>query len=435
MARRLDDQELESRSIEVIVDGIGARGDGLARRDGTTFYIAAAATGDRLRIRPGAKRGDGIEAEIVERLTDGPDRVPPPCRYFGECGGCQLQHVEISAYLAWKRELIVSAFRHQGLEPKVAAPLAFPQASRRRAKLVGEIEGARTLFGFNARRSRRVVDIDDCLVLAPALARRLPALRAALPGLMREGMRIEFQMLALGDAVELVLIGGGKLDGPSEALLKALARDAALARIAWRGQATGPLRLVAEPRVFAADFAGVAVEIPPGAFLQASVEAETAMRDLIRAAIGRAKRVADLYSGCGSFAAPLAKSASVHAVEQDEAACRALDGAARARPDLRLSVERRDLERRPLLPIELAAYDAVIFDPPRGGAAPQAKQLARSEVPLVVAVSCSPATLARDARLLVDGGYRLDGVQPIDQFHWTAHVEAVAVFRRGRQGV
>lgn len=432
MARPVDEQALE---VEVVIDGIGARGDGLATAAGHRLYVPLAAPGDRLRVRTGIRRGDGLEAEIIERLADGPARATPPCRHFGTCGGCQVQHLAPAAYLGWKRQLVVDAFGHQGLTPEVAMPLAMAPGTRRRAKLVAEMREGRIVLGFNARRSRRVVDIDACPLLVPALARRLAAVRSALVALLADGRRIELQFLALGDAVELLLVGGGSLDRRRKALLERLAVEADLARLAWRAAAEAPIAIISERAVFAADFAGVRVELPPGAFLQACLDAETAMRDQVVAALGRTKRIVDLYAGCGSFAAPLAKGRSVQAVERDEAASRALDAASRARADLRLTVERRDLEARPLLPIELAEIDAVVIDPPRGGAAPQAKQLARSEVPLIVAVSCNPATLARDARLLVDGGYRLEQVQPIDQFLWSAHVEAVAVFRRPRRGI
>lgn len=432
MARRLDGEAL---NVEVEIAAIGARGDGVARLGGRPIYVPLAAPGDRLRIRLGAPRGDGVEAEIVERLADGPARVPAPCPYFGDCGGCQVQHLEAEAYRAWKRGLVVEAFAHHGLTPEIATLVEFVPAARRRAKLVAERREGLLLLGFNARRSRRVVDIAGCLVLTPALARRLPALRAALPDLLGEGARLELQLLAVGEAVELVLGGGGRLDGPRRDILRGLAASADLVRIAWRATAESDAAIVFERAAFVANFDGVAVELPSGAFLQASEAAEQAMRALVAKATRRAKSVADLFAGCGSLGAPLARRAAVFAAESDAAACRALEAAARARPDIRLLVERRDLDRRPLLPAELAVFDAVIFDPPRGGAAPQAKQLARAAVPTVVAVSCNPATLARDARLLVDGGYVLKSVQPIDQFRWSAHVEAVAVFHRPRRGV
>ena len=423
----------ELRDIDI--ERIGARGDGIARLDDRPVFVPYAAPGDRLRVRLGRARGEGVEAEIIERLADGPERARPLCRHFGDCGGCQLQHVADDAYRRWKRALIVEALGHHAVAAEVEPLLALAPATRRRAKFVAEMRDGRVVLGFNARRSRRAVDAEGCLVLAPALARILPPLRALLPALLVEGRRLELQVLAAATGLDLLAIGGGALGAARREVLRRFAADTDVARIAWRGVEGAETEIVAESRAVVADFDGVVVELPPGAFLQASLEGEAAMRAFVVEACGRAKRIADLFAGCGSFAAPLARRARVHAVEADPVAAAALEAAARASGALRLSVERRDLERRPLLPGELEAFDAVIFDPPRGGAGAQAKQLARVRVPTVVALSCNPATFARDARLLLDGGYRLERVRPIDQFVWSAHVELAAVFRAPRKGV
>jgi len=422
-------------TVDIAIERIGARGDGVADVGGRRVFVPLGVPGDRLRVRLGRPRGEGVEAEIVERLADGSDRAAPPCRHFGDCGGCQLQHLSGEAYRRWKRAVVVEALAQRGVAAEVEPLLALSAATRRRAKFVAERRGGPIQFGFNARRSRRAVDVGTCLVLAPTLARLLPTIRAALPAIVAEGQRIELQVTALPRGADLLAIGGGALGAARRDALKALAATADMARIAWRASEGAETEIVVERRAVVADFDGVGVELPPGAFLQASAEGEAAMRAFVLEACGRAARVADLFAGCGSFAAPLARKARVKAVEGDPAACAALEDAARERADLRLKVERRDLERRPLLPSELEAFDAVIFDPPRGGAGAQAKQLARLGVPTVVALSCNPATFARDARMLLDGGYRLERVRPIDQFVFSAHVEVAAVFRAGRPGV
>ncbi|HZH29091.1 MAG TPA: class I SAM-dependent RNA methyltransferase [Azospirillaceae bacterium] len=416
--------------VEVEVSAIGARGDGLAEHAGRRLYLPLTAPGDRVRARVGAARGDGFEAEVVETLAPAPGRAAPACAHFGACGGCALQHIEDAAYGAWKRDRVVEALARAGLDGvPVDRAVRTPAGDRRRAMLAARKAGGRVLLGFNERRSHRIVDVAACPVLLPALADCLAPLRRLLGTLLDDGQALDVAATLLDDGLDLVLTGPLDLDLAARERLAAFAEDADLARLSWRPRAGAPAEPLVHRREGVVRFAGVSVVLPPGGFLQASRSGEAALQRLVLAGVGGAGRVADLFAGCGTFAIPLALgTATVHAVEGDMAASAALTGASTRLP--RLSVERRDLDRDPIPAKALGRFDAVVFDPPRAGAAAQATEMAGSGVPVVVGVSCNPATFARDARTLVDGGYVLERVTPVDQFLWSPHVELVGVFRR-----
>jgi 23S rRNA (uracil1939-C5)-methyltransferase len=285
-------------------------------------------------------------------------------------------------------------------------------------------------LGFHARASHRVTDAAGCLVLTPALSALLPPLRDALLAMLADGERIEVTAAATDDGVDLLMEGKRPLSLDSREALAELAIGADLARITWRADRSFP-DPVAIRRPARIAFAGVAVDLPPGAFLQPTVPGEAALVAAVTQALAGSRRLADLYAGCGAFTFPLARRARVHAVEGDTEAIGALASAARrATPGQAITTEHRDLASDPLTEEELARFDGVVFDPPRAGAKAQAERLAGSTVSKVVAVSCDPATFARDARILVDGGYRLLEATPVDQFIWSPHVEVVALFAR-----
>ena len=424
------------RQAEVTVERLGGRGDGVAQLDGQPVFVPLTLPGERLSVRLTGERAGGIRAEMVELLEAAPERVAAPCRHFGPCGGCALQHLEAGRYGAWKQALVGEALAQRGLPDNVVAPLvSIPPGSRRRASMAALRRGSAVLLGFRERASHRLVDVTDCLLLTPALMALLPALRAVLAAVMAEGERLDLTVSETGSGPDLLLAGRRPPDLAARQALAAFAERADLARISWSDPGEGPdlppepIALRRPPRV---DFAGVPVEPPPGGFLQPSAEGEAVLRRLVLAALPEPTGdLLELYAGCGSFTFGLAARARVHAVEGDEAALAALWAAAR-RADLagRIGVEARDLARRPFTPEELAPYGCVVFDPPRAGAREQAAALARSRVPALVAVSCNPRTFARDARILTDGGYTLETVTPVDQFPWSAHLELVAQLRR-----
>ena len=421
----------EPRIAELTVAEVGARGDGIAVFDGAKVFVPLTVPGDRVRVavkEPANAKGDGLRADLLEILEPGPGRVTPPCSHFGACGGCTLQHMEDAAYAAWKAGLVQGALARVGLGDAPLEPLSrTPPGARRRARFAALKRGRRVWFGFNERLSHRLADLTECPVLLPRLFALVEPLRGLLLSVLPDGGGCDVVATDLDGGIDLVLVGPRSLDRAARERLVAFGEGEGVARISWQADDRGTPEPIAHRRPVAVRFAGLPVTPPPGAFLQASAEGEAALVAAVLANIGEPKRVADLFAGLGTFAVPLAQRAAVHAVEGDAPALAALNKAAGA---LRLTTERRDLFENPLTAKELARFDAVVFDPPRAGAAAQAQALAGSKVPRVVAVSCNPATFARDARTLVDGGYVLSRVYPVDQFLWSAHVEVVGVFSR-----
>jgi 23S rRNA (uracil1939-C5)-methyltransferase len=422
----------ESVEATLTVESIGVRGDGIAHLEGETIYIPFAAPGDRVRVRLGARRGEGRVGDLVELLSAGA-RVSPVCPHFGRCGGCALQHLDDAAYRRVKESQIVTALMRQcvPLPPAMAPLLRLAPQTRRRARfsLRANRAPAASVVGFNARASHEIVDMRSCAVLAAPVLALVAPLRDAIGTVALAGEGAATATLS-DSGLDLLLDLPAP---PTLAALEALAGFAEakdLARLSWRVAAVEmptPLAVRRTPRVI---FSGVPVDLPVEAFLQASIEAERVLVAEVLAAVGTAEHVLDLYAGLGTFTFALAQKSAVHAVDGSPSAVAALAAAARHAALARVTSEVRDLTRRPLLPEELARFDAVVFDPPRAGAAVQCAILARSRVPRIVAVSCNPASFARDARALTEGGYRLSYLKPIDQFVWSPHVELVARFDR-----
>jgi 23S rRNA (uracil1939-C5)-methyltransferase len=417
--------------VELTVDEIGARGDGIARLGDVAVYVPFAAPGDRLRARIGVTREQGRMGEIVEVLAAGPTRTVPPCPHFGTCGGCALQHLADPGYGEWKRNLVAASLAHRGIEAEVEAPIRTAPRERRRASLKAMRRAQETLLGFYERGSRRVVDVHECPVLLPAIQALIPKLRALMGTLLRSGEQAEIDVTANGNDIDVTISASFDAHMRTRTILADFAQANDLARMSWLAPGHETAEPVVVRRPFVVAFGGVPVELPPRAFLQPSVAGEEALTTRVLEACAGAKQIADLYAGCGTFALPLAKSSRVHAVEGDAAMVNALVAAAKsAGLGNKLTAETRDLDRRPLSAKELEKFGAVVFDPPRAGAKLQAAAIAESKVPVAVAVSCNPATFARDARALIDGGYGLERVTPLDQFLWSPHVEIIAVFRR-----
>ena len=408
MTRQTDD----TQTATVIIERIGSAGDGVGQlTDGSPVYVPFTLPGETVRVRLGRKRGRGTGGEAVERLTEAPERVTPPCPHFGHCGGCAVQHLAQDAYNSWKRALVVEALMRRGLgDASVTDLIVIPPGTRRRARFSAESRRGAVALGFHKRRGRRVVDIASCALLTPALVAAMVPLRKLCAELLRNSERLTLQVLDSETGLDLVIARQRPLDLAERERLAAFAEKADIASLTWNDEG-----LIARRREVRVSFNGISVSTPPGAFLQPSCEGEAAIRATVTAGLGEAKVIADLFSGCGTLAIPLARHRKVHTVDNNAA----------AEPD-----ETRDLFARPLTGDELARFDAVIIDPPRAGAHAQAHTLATSTVPCVIAVSCDPGTFARDARSLVDGGYAIETITPIDQFPWSAELELVAVFRR-----
>ncbi len=387
--------------------------------------MPCSAPGDVARISYRGERG-----EIESLIEESAHRVSPPCPYFSECGGCALQHVNTEFYRDWKRRQVVAALAREGFGEEVVAPLhACPSASRRRAVFAVRRTAAGIVFGFNERASSQIVSIEECLVLASKLANALPRLRALGEAAPKRWRAFDLHVTLCDNGLDVAFTGGdasGDLDGADIMALTGAARAAGVIRITVEG---APAVMFEAPVV---RFGDVLVAIPPGGFLQASAEGEAVLTAFVLRHAQGAKRIADLFSGCGTFSLPLAQQAAVDAFDSEAPAVAALDAAARA-AGLRhpVKAEKRNLFERPLSAEELKPYEAVVFDPPRAGAKAQAGEIARSSVPTVIGVSCNPASFARDAALLREGGYRLSQLLPVDQFVFSAHVELAGLFTKG----
>jgi 23S rRNA (uracil1939-C5)-methyltransferase len=429
-ARRKAAAPVPGEPVELTIERLGGRGDGIGLIEGVPAYVAGALPGERVRARRIGKRGQGWQARLEHILSPAPERIAPACRHFGLCGGCSLQHLGPDSYGAFKRARVSEALRRAGLgDMPVLDPIVTPPASRRRITLAARKSRAGLVLGFNEAASARVIDIAECPVAEPALVALLPSLRELAASLAPSAL--DLALLVLPGGVDLLLRAESAPGLADRERLAAFAASHDLARIAWQMGAAPPEPIAAR-RPVRTEFAGVTVDLPPGAFLQATAAGERAIQTAVmaRLAAARAGPVADYFAGCGTLTLPIAVSGrAVHAVDGEESGLAALQKAART-AGLKVTTETRDIERRPPASSDLARYAALLFDPPRLGAAALARAIARSDLPLVIAVSCNPDSFARDARTLADAGYRLEEVQPIDQFLWSAHVELVAAFRR-----
>ncbi|BBB08816.1 class I SAM-dependent RNA methyltransferase [Sphingopyxis sp. EG6] len=398
-------------SNSALIERIAARGDGVT---GDGRHVAGAVPGDRVR-------DDGI-------IIPGPNRAEPPCRHFGKCGGCELQHVAEPALADFVRDRVVGALAAQEVPVGEVLPaLLSPPQSRRRAALTALRTGKQVAIGFNAAQSNQIVDMRECPLLLPELFALIAPLRDLLTEIAppRRPVKVKLQMLDQG--VEVVL-EGVKAEGLDAAMaLQDFAGAHALARLAV-DQGYG-LETLWQPEPPTVVFGDVTVEVPPFAFLQATTAGQAALVDAVTRAIGDAGAVADLFAGVGTFAHSIQQGRKVYAAEGARDAIAALQAAANRARAL-VAAEHRDLFRRPLIPAELHRFGAVILDPPRAGAEEQVVQLAAADTPVIAYVSCNPASFARDAKLLVAGGYTLDWVQPVGQFRWSTHVELAGRFSR-----
>jgi 23S rRNA (uracil1939-C5)-methyltransferase len=391
---------------------MAARGDGMTA-DGR--FVPATVPGDRVRFDP-------------FEIAPGPDHATPPCRHFPDCGGCQLQHVTDPAYERWVAARIVAALDAARVAVGHVEPVALsPPRSRRRASLRAVKRGGTLTLGFNADASHRIVDMTECWVVTPGLFALVAPLRGLLAAALKDGEGAGVTLTESDTGVDLLLANVAARTLAEIERLNAFAAATDLARLSVEGP--DGVETVTEARAPTLRFGGVPVTLPPAPFLQATREGEAALQTAVVAACGGAGAVADLFCGLGTFALPLAATAKVLAADGSASAAAALSAAGR-RAGARMLVEHRDLFRRPLNAAELARFDAVVFDPPRAGAVAQVTELAASKVPVIVAVSCNPNTFARDAAMLIEGGYRLERLWPVGQFRWSTHIELVAKFVR-----
>lgn len=428
----------------VTITGLGQHGDGLASTpEGESLYVPGTVPGDRVTVRrTGGSASQGWIAQVVTLDAAGPDRSAPACPHYGACGGCALQHMRADAVQTWKQTRLRQALHRAGFDPP-AEPMAWisaPPASRRRATVALLRDGATVRLGFRGRASHQIVDLDVCPVLSPALTRLFPGLRQGLapflpPAGPIAGRRLDLALTVCDNGVDLVIRGSLTDDLALREGLADLGRGLDLARLSWQPDETAPPRILIAFRPPEVRFAGLRVVLPPGGFLQATEPTQQAMIAAIRAAVQplAGRPTLDLFAGLGAFTLPLGLEGPTHGVESDPAAVAALSAALRqpGAPGA-VSVENRDLYRRPFTADDLQRFAAVVMDPPRAGAHDQARHLAMApaSVERLVMVSCNPATLARDLACLHGGGWRLGTVLGVDQFLWSPHLEAVVCLWR-----
>jgi 23S rRNA (uracil1939-C5)-methyltransferase len=416
-------------SVTLNIVEVGARGDGIAEEGGQRYFVPFTLPGEIVEAEPGDERGEGIVAELLEVLAPSRHREKAPCPHFGICGGCALQHWRLDIYSSWKVSLIERALKQRGVQaPAFEPPLVGTPGERRRVDFVLRRQGKRVLAGFHEKASARVVDVGVCVIARPTLAALLAPLREALVEILPDGASADAIANESDSGIDVLIRPHKRMDlsiDRRQALVE-FAAKANVARLSWGDRTTAEPIMTQRPPVLL--LGDVTVELPPAAFLQATKRAEQTMRAAVTAWTGDAPKLADLFAGVGALT--LGRPGKLALFESDKPAVAAADAASRKLGGNRITAERRDLFRNPLLEKDLNAFDAVVLDPPRAGAAAQVAELARSKVRKIVYASCDPGSFARDARALQDGEYRLEKLMPIDQFLWSAHVELIALFTR-----
>lgn len=413
---------------DLCIEDLAPLGDGIALSERGRIYVDRTLPGDRVRARV-HKAGGLLRGELIDVVAPSPHRVAAPCAHYDTCGGCTLQHAEQTFYRTWKQGVVRTALTRQGVAPAAwRAPVFLPAGMRRRATFAAVRKKDRVTLGYFRRRSHAVADIASCLVADPAIMGLRAKLAGPLATLLQDGKPADIFIQRVDGAAEVVITGpvGGK-GSPDLGVYETaagMAHGLGLSRVAWRARDQDSPEVLLEVAPLIARFGVLDVALPPLAFLQPTKAGEEALVAAVLEALPPQGKFADLFAGCGTFTGPMLARGVVDAFENADSAVRALDKAKAARP---LTAARRDLFRDPL---EGGRYDAVVFDPPRVGAEAQSRALAASGAPRVVGVSCNPVSFARDARILVEGGYRLESVQVIDQFIWSHHVELVGVFTR-----
>lgn len=397
---------------------IGHLGDGIIQGPEGSIFAPQTLPGEQV---DGTVKGDTLAD--VRILTPSIHRVKPPCSHARTCGGCMMQHASDSFVADWKTAIVRTALAAQGLEADLRPILTSPPRSRRRATLAARRTKGGVLMGFHARASDVLVAVPQCQLLHPNLITAFPALEAIVKLGGSRSQEMDLAITATTSGPDVAVTGGKPADSAQRMDLARLVESFALSRLSWNGEVIAQR---AQPMM---RFGRANVPLPVGAFLQATAEGEAALLASVKQAVGPARRIIDLFAGIGTFGLPLAENAEIHAVEGDVAMLTALDKGFRMAEGIkRVTNDIRDLYRRPLEPDEFKGFDAVVIDPPRAGAEAQSHTLAKSKVPVIAAVSCNPATFARDAKILTQASYKLNWVQVIDQFRWSPHVELAAQF-------
>ena len=418
---------------ELTIQQLGPKGDGIHFGARGRVYIEGGVPGDYVTARVRRDAEGLARGEIVEIIDPSPQRQKAPCIHYDRCGGCTLQHVTPEFYRYWKGETVKDALFKQGLRPRHwRAPVFLGDHNRRRVTFTAIRQRGKIVMGYYRRRSQQVTDVESCLIADPSLLELRNTIKPFLRGLLvDDGKPTDIFLQKVDDMVDMVITGPvgekGKPDRRVCDVLTRLLDVSPVARISWRADEKDKITPLLGKRQVVAAFGPLIVKLPPAAFMQPTREGERVLVNAVLAALPQHGKFADLFSGCGTFSGPMLERGSVDAWESVPRMVQAL---ARAAGELPLTVFQRDLARNPLRRDEVNRYDAVVFDPPRGGCPEQALAMASSRVRTLVGVSCNPATFARDARILCGGGYELQSLQVVDQFLWSHHVEMVGVFTK-----
>lgn len=414
----------------VTIEALGHRGDGIGYLGKQPIYIPATAPGDTVRYKATKSFGNLSRGNVVSIEAASPMRVEPPCPHFIQCGGCALQHIAPEAYRSWKTNLILDALRYQNVaSPTVDQLIAVPPSTRRRVVFSVIRTKSNVSLGYFERSGKTIVDVASCKLVTPRIEALLAPVREAFRHCLKPKSRAAIYILDSETGLDLAIDTKAPPSLEAREAFGALSRNHEIARVTWISEREGdePLVIKNDVMVSLGDYR---VSVPPKVFLQASLKGEAAIVSAVETGLGHASKVADLYAGCGTLSLSCRSIEEVLAIDVNGPHLDALEAASSPTTKRKISIERRNLNRRPLTTIELDAFEAVILDPPRAGAEAQCRKLAKSNVPKVIMVSCDPSTFSRDARILTDGGYRLTRLTPIDQFVWSAHLELVGIFSR-----
>ncbi|MDD3181934.1 MAG: methyltransferase [Alphaproteobacteria bacterium] len=420
-------------TLDITIDDLGAQGDGIAHVNNTTVFVAGALKGERVRVemddatptnKSVVKRGS-----LLEVLVPNSQRATPPCPHFPQCGGCRFQHMNDSAYSEFKVDQLRFILAQAKLDvPPIMPAIVTANQTRRRARVTVEHDKDGIHIGFNEWRSHTIVDVKSCEVIKPELVDEINKLRKFLPIWLPKKSTCDIQLTSLPEGIDLVLIGGPRLEMNERQNLGYLAEHLGVAHMSWRKWDRSPIEPIAHRSPLSVKFGHTRLAFPPGSFLQATQTGEEALINFACQTEKPGMKILDLFCGLGTFGLSFESPKLVHFCDLDGPAITSLEAATKS--NARHEVRLRNLNVDPFSSEECDDYDLVIFDPPRGGAKAQAQQLAKSEVRQIVAISCDPVSFARDAHILMDGGYSLEKLLPIDQFLWSPHLEVAGLFTR-----
>lgn len=407
------------------IDALGSGGDGIARNaDGAPVFIPLTLPGDVVRARVAKDREGQYRGVLGDVVEPGPGRVNPPCSHFGTCGGCRLQHMSDSVYAGFKKDIVATALQRAGVDVgEIKDVILIPPATRRRASFSAVNAGRDVIIGFNEFKSDKVMGVPDCRILRPEIIHLVSRMKPYLKNILPPKKPVDVMVQMVESNVDVCFTGRTDMNLRTQESFAEMTNELALTRISVRAKERDAFDVVLARHSVTKTFGGIKVNLPPGAFLQASDEVEDILTGLVMDAARGAKNIADLFCGAGTFTGPLSAGRKVTGVDVEDGAVQALRVAG-------IKCHARNLFEEPMTAEELSGFDAVVLDPPRAGAQAQVRELARSDVPKIIYVSCNPQSFSKDARVLQDEGYRLLSVQPVDAFRWAAHIEIVGIFMK-----